>query len=393
MQGLLFKGQKLLTQTPHLSLLLEDIRSLSMSGDPLLSPSNWEVELPTDPRYLSSRVIDEFMAKALDEYINIPRMILQNRCRMRRTFCQSVSVLDGLQAEAENADAELHSLFPSPASPLEKFYPLAAWAYFHKLRVMEWSIQLGFELDVYQDQEMAYLYRFLSFIAATRAEHLQHIDVHLHLRQRKYRKQGNTIMADQVAASQASITFLVANATCLAEFASALASVYALLSSLQLLKHLDDKQVYSTPSLRHELRMKPYLPIGTPTLPSSDEMDASTLLSPNASFSAVLTTISSRLNSAKTALSAWKNVDATTGNYRGCEKTFKQEIQATLGSIVATGITVSLLKKTIEECGFVTVGDVKGKEEEVKKKLKVDVVGEKKYSGFWAVPKVSGVVG
>jgi hypothetical protein len=393
MQGLLFKGQKLLTQTPHLSLLLEDIRSLSMSGDPLLSPSNWEVELPTDPRYLSSRVIDEFMAKALDEYINIPRMILQNRCRMRRTFCQSVSVLDGLQAEAENADAELHSLFPSPASPLEKFYPLAAWAYFHKLRVMEWSIQLGFELDVYQDQEMAYLYRFLSYIAATRAEHLQHIDLHLHLRQRKYRKQGNTILADQVAASQASIAFLVANATCLAEFASALASVYALLSSLQLLKHLDDKQVYSTPSLRHELRMKPYLPIGTPTLPSSDEMDASTLLSPNASFSAVLTTISSRLNSAKTALSAWKNVDATTGNYRGCEKTFKQEVQATLGSIVATGITVSLLKKTIEECGFVTVGDVRGKEEEVKKKLKVDVVGEKKYSGFWAVPKVSGVVG
>lgn len=391
MQGLLLKGQKLLAQTPHLSILLEDVRSLSMSGDPLLSPANWEVELPTDPRFAASRVIDEFMAKALDEYINIPRMILQNRCRMRRTFCQSVSVLDGLQAEAENADAELHALFLTSASPLEKFYPLAAWAYFHKLRIMEWSIQLGFELDVYQDQEMAYLYRFLSFIAATRAEHLQHIDLFLHLRQRKYKKQGNTVMAEQVAASQASIAFLIANATCIAEFASALSSVYALLCSLHLLKHLDDGEVYSTPALRHELRMKPYLPIGTPSLPSSDEMDASTLLLPNSSFSAVLTTISSRLTSAKTALSTWKNVDATTGKYRGCEKTFKQEVQGVFGSIVATGITVSLLKKTIDECGFVTVGDVKGKEEELKKKLKVDAVGEKRYSTFWAVPKISGL--
>ena len=391
MQGLLFKGQKLLTQTPHLSLLLEDIRSLSMSGDPLLSPSNWEVELPTDPRFLSSRIIDEFMAKALDEYINIPRMILQNRCRMRRTFCQSVSVLDGLQAEAENADAELHSLFPTPASPLETFYPLAAWAYFHKLRIMEWSLQLGFELDVYQDQEMAYLYRFLGFVAATRAEHLQHIDLYLHLRCRKYRKQGDAVMAEQVAASQASIAFLTANATCIAEFASALASLYSLLYSLHLIKHLDDGEVYSTSALRHELRMKPYLPIGTPTLPSSDEMDASTLLSPNSSFSAILATISSRLAAAKTALSAWKSTDAATGNYRGCEEAFKQEVQGVLGSIVATGIVVSLLKKTIEECGFRVVGDVQGREDEVKKKVKVEVVGEKRYSGFWAVPKVVGV--
>lgn len=363
-----------------------------MSGDPLLSPANWEVELPTDARYLSSRVIDEFMAKALDEYINIPRMILQNRCRMRRTFCQSVGVLDGLQAEAENADAELHALFPTPdSSQLERFYPLAAWVYFHKLRIMEWGLQLGFELDVYQDAEMAYLYRFLSFVAATRAEHLQHIDLFLHLRQRKYKKQGNSLMADQVAASQASIAFHIANATVTAEFASALSSVYAVLHSLHLLKHLDETEVYSTDTRRHELRMKPFLPIGTPTLPSSDEMSAATNLTANSSFAAVFATISSRLASAKTALSAWKAVPADIGSYKGCEKAFKSEVQGVLGSIVATGITVALIKKVVEECGIKTVADVQGKEEEVKKKLKVEVVGEKRFSSLWAVPKVVGV--
>ncbi|KAK6004217.1 hypothetical protein QM012_009067 [Aureobasidium pullulans] len=391
LQGLLFKGQKVLTQTPHLSLLLEDIRSLSMSGDPLLSPANWEVELPTDARYLSSRVIDEFMAKALDEYINIPRMILQNRCRMRRTFCQSVGVLDGLQAEAENADAELHALFPTPASSMQRFYPLAAWAYFHKLRIMEWSIQLGFELDVYQEAEIAYLYRFLSFVAATRAEHLQHIDLFLHLRQRKYKQQGNAIMADQVATSQASLAFHIAHATLTAEFASALSSVYAVLHSLHLLKHLDENQVYSTNQLRHELRMKPFLPIGTPTLPSSDEMSAATNLTSKSSFAAVFATISSRLASAKAALSAWKTAPADVGNYKGCEQAFKAEVQGVLGSIVATGITVALLKKVVEESEIKTVADVDGKKEEVKSKLKLEMVAEKRFSSLWVVPKVVGI--
>lgn len=390
MQGLLFKGQKLLTQTPHLSLILEDIRSLSMAGDPLLSPSNWEVELPTDPRYLSSRVIDEFMAKALDEYINIPRMILQNRCRMRRTFCQSVGILDGLQAEAENADAELHSLFPSTSAPgLERFYPLAAWAYFHKLRIMEWSIQLGFGLDVYQNQEMAYMYRFLSFVAHTRAEHLQHIDLFLHLRMRKYKKQGNIAMAEQVATSQATIAFLTAQASCTAEFASALSSVYAVLMSLDLIKDVDTQETYSTMQRRHELRMKPYLPIGTPSLPSAEEMDASTNLTAQSSFSAVFTTISSRLASAKNALSTLKSANPEIGNYKGCEIGFKAEVQGILGSIVATGITLALIKKVVEEIGVRTVADVQGKDD-VKKKVKVEVVAEKRFSGFWAVPKVVG---
>ncbi|KAI5245798.1 Mak10-domain-containing protein [Aureobasidium subglaciale] len=392
MQGLLFKGQKVLAQTSHLSLILEDIRSLSMSGDPLLSPSNWEVELPTDPRYRSSRIIDEFMAKALDEYINIPRMILQNRCRMRRTFCQSISILDGLQAEAENADAELHSLFPSPTSsfPPEEFYPLAAWVYFHKLRIMEWSIQLGFELDVYQDAEFAHLYRFLAFVAATRAEHLQHIDLFLHLRQRSYRKQGNVVMADQVATSQASITFLTTQATITADFASALSSLYSLLYSLHLIKPLDGNEIYSTNSRRHELRMKPYLPIGTPTLPSSEEMDTATLLPPQTSISAIFSTISSRLAAAKTALVALKTIPSNTGNYRGCEAGFKAEIQSLLGSIVATGISVSLLKKVIEEIGIKMVGDVQDKQDVVKQKVKVESFGEKRFSTFWAVPKLSG---
>lgn len=37
-------------------------------------------------------------------------------------------------------------------------FPLSSWAYYHKLRQMEWIIQLGFELDIYQADELAGMY-------------------------------------------------------------------------------------------------------------------------------------------------------------------------------------------------------------------------------------------
>ena len=37
-------------------------------------------------------------------------------------------------------------------------YPLSQWACFQKLRIMQWITQMGFELDVYQVDEMAGMY-------------------------------------------------------------------------------------------------------------------------------------------------------------------------------------------------------------------------------------------
>ncbi|GAB7353021.1 hypothetical protein MBLNU459_g3577t2 [Dothideomycetes sp. NU459] len=161
MQSLLFKEGLLCGRIPHTTLLLSDVRELVLAGDPLLSAQNWEVEVPTDARHLTALKVDEFLSKALEEYLNIYRMICQNRCRMRRTFAQSIAILDSLQAEAEFIDADLHALTDSApfrfAGGVESlhFYPLAAWVYFHKLRIMEWMLQLGFELDVYLPDELA----------------------------------------------------------------------------------------------------------------------------------------------------------------------------------------------------------------------------------------------
>lgn len=37
-------------------------------------------------------------------------------------------------------------------------YPLSSWAYYYKLRQTEWIVQLGFELNIYQNDELSGMY-------------------------------------------------------------------------------------------------------------------------------------------------------------------------------------------------------------------------------------------
>lgn len=232
-QSLLFKDGAFLSTVPHQTLLLTDVRELVLAGDSILSPTNWEVESSTDPRHLSALKIDDFVSKSLDEYLNIYRMTLQNRCRMRRTFAQSIAILDSLQAEAEFLDADLHAInnsapyhFAGGMEPLQ-FYPLAAWVYFHKLLIMEWMLGLGFEMDVYLPDELAGMYKLVEHVSATRAEHLSHIDFFANLRLQRLERSGKSGDAEECRRSRAFIRILVAQARSTAALAGALSSVRA----------------------------------------------------------------------------------------------------------------------------------------------------------------------
>ena len=67
--------------------------------------------------------------------------------------------------QAEELDTELRTytkeepLYDTSTSsdPLWSF-PLSSWAYYQKLHQMEWIIQLGFELEIYQVDELAGMY-------------------------------------------------------------------------------------------------------------------------------------------------------------------------------------------------------------------------------------------
>ena len=155
-QDMLFGGEAIGGEVPPYELLLTDIRDIALTGDPLVDPQSYQVEVTTDPRHICSRLMEGFMDKAIDEYLNLYRMACQNRCRIRRTFTQAIPILDSLEIEAMKTDQELEKISPSLR---KKFYkrsydPLTSWTKFHKLEIMSWTIQLGFETEIYLSDEL-----------------------------------------------------------------------------------------------------------------------------------------------------------------------------------------------------------------------------------------------
>lgn len=85
-----------------------------------------------------------------------------NRSRLRRMLCHLAVDWDNLQYEAEAMDTELqqytHEVPIRGEGQVLWSFPLSSWAYYHKLKQLEWIVQMGFELDVYQPDEIGGMY-------------------------------------------------------------------------------------------------------------------------------------------------------------------------------------------------------------------------------------------
>ena len=70
-----------------------------------------------------------------------------------------------ISQQAETLDIELREFTDerpivdskTPGGDIWSF-PLSSWAYYHKLRQMEWTVSLGFELDIYRVDELGGMY-------------------------------------------------------------------------------------------------------------------------------------------------------------------------------------------------------------------------------------------
>jgi len=67
--------------------------------------------------------------------------------------------------QAENLDVELREyteetpiIDPETSGEELWSFPLSSWTYYHKLRQMEWIVQMGFELDINRLDELAGMY-------------------------------------------------------------------------------------------------------------------------------------------------------------------------------------------------------------------------------------------
>ena len=188
LQNLLFKDMVLLDRLSIRQVMDDDLSIVVMPAHELLDPNNDLAELaPHSARSAIAHQMELFRKRAAQAYIDIFRVLCQNRCRVRRMLCHLIQDWEQVQLDAEDIDQLLQvqidekplayqsqttlTLGSEPGYSL----PLSSWAYLYKLRLMEWIVQLGFELEVYAPDELAGMYWYLSHLAKTKAQHVERI--------------------------------------------------------------------------------------------------------------------------------------------------------------------------------------------------------------------------
>lgn len=397
-------------------MLLTDLRMTTLAGSPIINTENWAIEMPSSPRHQISRKLDEFVRLALDEHLNLYRMALQNRCRVRRTFAQSVAILDSLQAMAEQFDADMINIARMSASsrhPLHLdengFYPLSSWLYYHKLNVMGIVVAMGFELDIYTPDELATSYALLSYFASSQVDNIRTILTVLDTRFMQARASRNpddtTPAQTEIVAAIQSLEIRLSESVVKVALASALADLYSMIILLGLIPV--PAHTASSADLRHELRLKPFVPIGTPSLPGADELDP-TLRSDSESVGSVMRGLEDKLKLAKMELAALKKCGPEQAQVVGVEEGWQRENKALLFVAVSVGVAAAGIKDAVVAAGLWDVQwaefgrrisadearrggiEVQRMKDDARQGLVLDIPSSgKRQHDWWVVPKVT----
>jgi len=97
--------------------------------------------------------------------------------------CRILWLID-ICCQAEEVDAELREFTKEEPMVSEDggetySYPLSSWVFHYKLRIMEWIVLLGFELEIYQPYEFAGMYWVVQHYISNRILHIDRIRNHL----------------------------------------------------------------------------------------------------------------------------------------------------------------------------------------------------------------------
>lgn len=386
MQDILTADDSVAEELPHFDLMLADIRDLVLAGDPLADRASFQVEVLTDIRHQLCRVLEECMSKLFGEYLNLYRMLCQNRCRMRRTFTQAVPILDQLEVDARATDKELHEMCATrrvqEVGASQVSTPITFWIRSHKLQIMEWVVQLGFETDLYLPDELANMYAVLNTIADSRRELLRDIDQSVRSRVASLRSTGNREYLVQAETSAKWLKSLVAQSSVTLAVGNAMCDLYSLLEQLRIVK--TSPKPYQDEQLRYEARMKPLL-----GLLFDDIADLSTLNKRKSlqakSVAQVCSRIGTWIKTARAHLNELKTMSATQAKYVGTEERWRLEIKSLEKVCVATSVASAQLEGTCKKHGKLDarVGDDLGHLIE----MTIPPPG-KRYHDWWAVPQL-----
>ncbi|KAI1293383.1 Mak10 subunit, NatC N-terminal acetyltransferase-domain-containing protein [Xylaria venustula] len=410
LQTLMFKDK----DTVALDQLLDhDLSIRILPCGPHFDRSFNEIEVTSDPRHKVAAAMEVFRQRVADPYFETWKFLCQNRCRARRLLCHHIELFEAVEADV--TDIEEHIQTPiwevsQGAYPEEDptYFPLSTWVFLLKLQQMEWIVKLGFELRIYQPDELAGMYYYLNRLTIVRMkklEEVQKMTARREERARKYLKipDNSPLPAAATAEFETSKRYQhvsLVETTCTGDLSNALHFLYLALLRLGLVKR--PPRPYSTDALRYELRMRPFAPIEDPPLSTWEEfkqrVDMSHLSTANVLRMAETTISTSRkgfeecirLNEKDafaintTAHSHW------VGNAKNC-----------LRATIAAGVAVSRLRSAYEklitrlndEHAGGTEVDGSGKPDLAKMlglKVTIPEPGEGYHDG-WIVPKLSPV--
>ena len=375
-QDILFADQAVGGEIPHYELLLTDIRELVLAGDALTDPESFQVELTSDPRHICSRLIEGFMDKAIDEYLNLYRMVCQNRCRIRRTFTQAIPILDTLELEAVKMDEELKKVTSSLVDKLnpktgkmDSFEPLTYWTKFYKLRIIAWTIQLGFETDIYLPDELWMMCYFLAQISTQRSLLIENIEF-LTIDRMKTSRDKAAVIECQAAVEwlqsmndMTRITIFLARALC---------TFYKLLMEVGIISSPDRE--FANPQLLYEARMKPYLNVVHDAIPRLEEFERARKQVDTVEN--MCRDINDWINKAKVVIASVKKLTPEQAKYVGTEHEWNKEIKQLETTCVAIAVGTSQLLRAHGKYGPDRLRAV------------IECSPEKKYHEWWVVPQL-----
>lgn len=392
LQTFLFNAMEILGSMSIRQLLDDDFSIVTLPASPLLDRDNDEIEAVKDPRFTMAQQMETFRQRAAQPFLDILRTACQNRCRVRRTLCHIVRDWENLQVDAEDMDQILQVTTKERpvvqkssmgSTPIESFaLSLSSWTYLYKLRQMELIVQLGFELEVYQADELAGMYWYLNFLAKSRLQHSERIKsfvVHKVEEVRSQPGKPNPGVDEQLQRSLAYSRLSLLDAAVTWELSDALCCLYTVLGRLHLVKA--PPRPYSDDELRYDLRMKPWASIGFPALPTFEEFTTGTTQE-DTTTEELLEYGERAVAGAKRGFEALSKLSAEESFSVGSHDQWASTVKSTLKSSIATGIAISSVQRALQKS--------KGAGE---LKIKAEVPSpDKAYHEWWIVPKIVTVV-
>ncbi|KAI1031705.1 hypothetical protein LB504_000666 [Fusarium proliferatum] len=386
LQTFLFNEMEVLGSMSIRQIMDDDFSIVSMPASAQLDRNNDEIEFPQDPRFIVAQQMEQFRQRAAQSFLDIFRTFCQNRCRVRRTLCHIIRDWDNLQLDAEEIDQiiqvklnekPMRQFTGANSQPIDSYsLPLSSWTYLYKIRQMEWIVQLGFELEVYQPDELAGMYWYLNYLAKWRVQHTERLKSFIVRRVEESREPSqprNPSVDRQLERSLAFIRLMLLDAAVTWELSDALSCLYTALMRLELVKV--PPRPYSNDEFRFELRMRPFAVIGLPPCPGFQEFNLGTT-QPESSTVDILQYAERALKGAKQGLEVLSKLSAADSFSVGSHDKWQTSKKNALKACIATGLAITAALKA-------------SKEDASNLKLRAEVpTPDKCYHDWWIVPRL-----